>query len=181
MNVNLPLDWLRDVWFMGWATKSASVKTNTKISTVQRESKHDNAVIGRRQPSTGQKRKDKHIERFKLFLNRGINTLHKFLCMCNSLHARYMHSCNHAPIFWRPAFNRSGATRAIALDISNIHLIYPNLSLMEFQVRYLTLFLLFSVIDGFEWFWIGSLHKNIQLMLEFLKGPFWSYTFPIIH
>ena len=79
MNVNLPLDWLRDVRFMGWATKSASVKTNTKISTVQRGSKHDNEVIEkRRQPSTGQKRKDKHIERFKLFLNRGINTLHKF-------------------------------------------------------------------------------------------------------
>ena len=54
------------------------------------------------------------------------------------------------------------------------HLIYPrlltgfgmlvfftNLSLMEFQVRYLALFLLFSVIDGFEWFWMGSLQKNI--------------------
>ena len=65
------------------------------------------------------------------------------------------------------------------------HLIYPrlltgfgmlvfftNLSLMEFQVRYLALFLLFSVIDGFEWFWMESLHKNIQLMLEFLKAPF---------
>ena len=24
---------------------------------------------------------------------------------------------------------------------------------------------LFSVIDGFEWFWMESLHKNIQLML----------------
>ena len=65
------------------------------------------------------------------------------------------------------------------------HLIYPrlltgfsmlvfftNLSLMEFQVRYLALFLLFSVIDDFEWFWMESLHKNIQLMLEFLKAPF---------
>ena len=65
------------------------------------------------------------------------------------------------------------------------HLIYPrlltgfgmqvfftNLSLMEFQVRYLALFLLFSVIDGFEWFWMESLHKNIKLMLEFLKAPF---------
>ena len=65
------------------------------------------------------------------------------------------------------------------------HLIYPrlltgfgmlvfftSLNLMEFQVRYLTLFLLFSVIDGFEWFWIGSLHKNIQLILEFLKASF---------
>ena len=65
------------------------------------------------------------------------------------------------------------------------HLIYPrlltgfgmlvfftNLSLMEFQVRYLALFLLFSVIDGFKWFWMESPHKNIQLMLEFLKGLF---------
>ena len=65
------------------------------------------------------------------------------------------------------------------------HLIYPrfltgfgmlvfftNLILMEFQVRYLALFLLFSVIDDFEWFWMESLHKNIQLMLEFLKAPF---------
>ena len=47
------------------------------------------------------------------------------------------------------------------------HLIYPrlltgfgmlvfftNLSLMEFQVRYLALFLLFSVIDSFERFWM---------------------------
>ena len=65
------------------------------------------------------------------------------------------------------------------------HLIYPrlltgfgmlvfftNLSLMEFQVRYLVLFLLFSVIDDFKWFWMESLHKNIQLMREFLKAPF---------
>ena len=65
------------------------------------------------------------------------------------------------------------------------HLIYPrlltwfgmlvfftNLSLMEFHVRCLALFLLFLVIDDFEWFWIESLHKNIQLMGEFLKGPF---------
>ena len=65
------------------------------------------------------------------------------------------------------------------------HLIYPrlltrfgmlvfftNLSLMKFQVRYSALFLLFSVIDDFEWFWMESLHKNIQLMCEFLKAPF---------
>ena len=65
------------------------------------------------------------------------------------------------------------------------HLIYPklltdfgmlvfftNLSLMEFQVRYLALFLFSSVIDSFKWFWMGSLHKNIQLMPEFLKAPF---------
>ena len=31
---------------------------------------------------------------------------------------------------------------------------FTNLSLMEFQVSYLALFLLFSVIDGFKWFWM---------------------------
>ena len=46
------------------------------------------------------------------------------------------------------------------------------LSLIEFQVRYLALFLLFSVIDDFDWFWMESVHKNIPLMLEFLKAPF---------
>ena len=49
---------------------------------------------------------------------------------------------------------------------------FTNLSLMEFQVRYSALFLLLSVIDNFEWFWMESLHKNIQLMREFLKAPF---------
>ena len=38
--------------------------------------------------------------------------------------------------------------------------------------RYLALFLLFLVIDGFQWFWVESLHRNIQLILEFLKAPF---------
>ena len=42
---------------------------------------------------------------------------------------------------------------------------FTNLSLMKFQVRYLALFLLFSVIDGFEWLWMESPQKNIQLML----------------
>ena len=64
-----------------------------------------------------------------------------------------------------------------------LHLIYPrlstrfgvlvfftNLSLMEFRVRYLVLFHLFSVIEGFEWFWMGRLHKNIKFMLEFFEA-----------
>ena len=46
------------------------------------------------------------------------------------------------------------------------------LTLMEFQVRYLALFLIFSVIDSFEWFCMERLHKSIQLMLEFLKASF---------
>ena len=49
---------------------------------------------------------------------------------------------------------------------------FTNLSLMEFEIRYLVLFLLLSVIDDFEWFWMESLHKNIQLMLELLKVQF---------
>ena len=43
---------------------------------------------------------------------------------------------------------------------------------MEFWVSYSALF--YFIFNGFEWFWMGSLHKNIQLMLEFLKtilGP----------
>ena len=48
---------------------------------------------------------------------------------------------------------------------------FTNVSLMELQVRYLTLCFLFSVIDGLEWFWMEHLYKNIQLMLEFHKAP----------
>ena len=51
-------------------------------------------------------------------------------------------------------------------------LLHKLLSLIEFQVRCLALFLLCSVVDSFEWFWMESLHKNIQLMVEFLKAPF---------
>ena len=52
---------------------------------------------------------------------------------------------------------------------------------MEFQVRYLALFLLFSVIDNFEWFWMEGLDKNIQLMWEFLKAPFLVLHFSYIN
>ena len=43
---------------------------------------------------------------------------------------------------------------------------------MEFQVIYLVLFHLFSLVDGFEWYWTGSHHKLIQLTLEFAVAPF---------
>ena len=49
---------------------------------------------------------------------------------------------------------------------------FKNLNIMEFQVIYLALFLIFSVINDFEWFWMANLHKNIQLVLEFFKAPF---------
>ena len=76
------------------------------------------------------------------------------------------------------AFNRSGATQAVGLDQGFWHtgfgilLFFTNLSFMEFQVRHLASLLLFPVIDDFKWFRMGSLHKNIQLMLEFLKATF---------
>ena len=41
----------------------------------------------------------------------------------------------------------------------------------KFCVRHLVLFLLFSVIDGFDWFWMKRLDRNIKLVLEFLKSP----------
>ena len=82
------------------------------------------------------------------------------------------------------SFIRSRATGAVALDISKSFdrvwhggLLHKLKSLLEFQIRYLALFLLFSVIDGFEWFWMESLHKNIQLMLKFLKAPFFVLHF----
>ena len=54
------------------------------------------------------------------------------------------------------AFNRSGATRAVSyprlLTGFGMLVFFTNLSLMEFRVRYLALLVLFSVIDGFEWF-----------------------------
>ena len=85
------------------------------------------------------------------------------------------------------AFNRSGPTRAVALDISKAfdrvwHAgLLHKLSLMEFQVRYLALFLLFSVIDYFGWFWNIIYHRNIQLMMSSSRLHSWSCTFPTIH
>ena len=76
------------------------------------------------------------------------------------------------------AFIRSGATQAVALDISKAfervwHAgLFQKLKSMEFQVICLVLFHLFSLVDGFEWYWTGSHHKLIQLTLEFPEAPF---------
>ena len=69
------------------------------------------------------------------------------------------------------------ATRAVALNISKafdrvwhaglLHKLKSNgISGQTFGL----ISSFFFVIDVLEWFWIGSLHKNIQLMLEFFKG-----------
>ena len=57
------------------------------------------------------------------------------------------------------AFNTSEATRAVAVNISKAFdrvFFFTNLILIEFQVRYLVLFILFLVIGGFGWFQMGS-------------------------
>ena len=73
------------------------------------------------------------------------------------------------------ACSNSGATQILALDRAvtefDMLIFFTNVSLMEFWVRYLTLLCLFSVIGSLECFWIGSIYKNIQLTLEFLKAP----------
>ena len=37
---------------------------------------------------------------------------------------------------------------------------------MEFKVRHLALLLLFSITNCFKLFWMGSLHKNIECVLD---------------
>ena len=75
------------------------------------------------------------------------------------------------------ALNRSGATKAVALDISKLFVrvwhagVLHKLKSYGISGQILGLFLLFSVIGSFEWFWMLNLHKKIQLMLEFLKTP----------
>ena len=79
------------------------------------------------------------------------------------------------------ALNRSGATQVVALNIykafDRVWHAFPlhklkSYGLREFQIRFLALFCLFSVIDSFGWFWMGILNKNIQLMVEFLQALF---------
>ena len=58
---------------------------------------------------------------------------------------------------------------------------FTNLGLLEFWVRCLALFRLFLLMESFEWFWVGSLHKNIKLMLEFPKTLFLVLQLLTIH
>ena len=76
------------------------------------------------------------------------------------------------------AFNRSGATRAVALDISKAFDRVWHADLLHKRKSYGISGQIFGLISSFlsnrqlEWFWMESLLKNIQLMREFLKGPF---------
>ena len=83
-------------------------------------------------------------------------------------------------------FNRSGTTWAIAVYISKAFNKVGHASLlhkwscMEFQVRYLALFHLFSIIDDFELFWMVILCQNAQLMQQFVKTTFLFLYFLVI-
>ena len=78
------------------------------------------------------------------------------------------------------SFNRSVAAGAVALGRVlagfwqglTCWSSCTNLSLIKYQVRYLPLFHLFSVMDNCKWLLMGSLHKNTHLMLELLKSLF---------
>ena len=112
----------------------------------------------------------------KLVNNRIVDHLEK-CCLFSDLHYGFRSSRSTAVLLTvvsyriARAFNRSGPTRTVALHISKAfdkvwHAGYG----ISGQIFGLILF--FSVIDGFQWFWMESLHKNIQLMLGFLKAPF---------
>ena len=58
---------------------------------------------------------------------------------------------------------------------------FTNLSLMEFQVRYLVLFLLFSVIDNFEWFWMESLRNEYSFNVGVLQGSILGPILFVLH
>ena len=66
------------------------------------------------------------------------------------------------------AFSSSQATWAVVLTYPRLLTgfgmltFFTNVVLVEFQVRYLVLFLLFSLTEIFGWFWMASFHKNIQ-------------------
>ena len=73
------------------------------------------------------------------------------------------------------SFNRSGVTQSVPLDISKTSDRVKVAGLLHkpksYRISGQIFGRIFSVIDGFEWFWIESLHKNILLMLEFFEAP----------
>ena len=81
MERNQLLGWLWHIWF-----KSDSVKTKKQKKTnsaAQQGSKHDNMMNERREPSTGQKNRNTLAD--SNYFYTGINTMHKFLCMSNTI------------------------------------------------------------------------------------------------
>ena len=85
------------------------------------------------------------------------------------------------------AFNKSGATRVVALDISKAFDRVWHAGLLHKLKSYgisgqiLALFLLFSVIVGFEWFWREVFARISSQCWSSSRLHSWSYTFPTIH
>ena len=80
------------------------------------------------------------------------------------------------------AFNRSGTAPAVALDISKAFKRVWQAGLLHKLKSYGISGQIFDLIsaflsNSFGWFWMGNLHNNIQLMLEFLKHPFFILHF----
>ena len=74
-------------------------------------------------------------------------------------------------------FDKSRASHTVAFHYLRLLtefgrlVFFTNSSLMEFQIEYLALFYLFSLLNSFLWFWMESRCKNIQLMLEYIEIP----------
>ena len=87
MNGNQLLDWLRDIWFMGGLQisfcKNKQTNKQTKKSVQPNEVGNMTTWWTREAGNQAQGRKI-HWQ-IKIFLHRGINTLHKFLCTYNSI------------------------------------------------------------------------------------------------
>ena len=69
----------------GWATKSASVnrsKQKNQCSAAREQAQHSEWEEGTKQRT---EKKDEHISRFELFLHRETTTVHKVLCMRNTI------------------------------------------------------------------------------------------------
>ena len=77
------------------------------------------------------------------------------------------------------AFNRSGPTRAFD-RVWHAGLLHK---LKSYGISGQTFDLISSFLRNRQLRLVlgGTLHKNIQLMLVFLKAPSWCYTFPTIH
>ena len=81
------------------------------------------------------------------------------------------------------ALNWFGATWAVALDISNAFEKVKYAGCLQKlksygisgQISGLISFSSVIIIEDFKWFWMGTLHNNIQLTLYFLKAPFLLY------
>ena len=108
-----------------------------------------------------------HLEKYGLISNFqcGFRSSWSTADLLTVVSDRIARAFNRLPELWHLIYPR-------LLTGFDMLVVFTNLSLVEFQVRYLALFLFFPVTGGFKWFWMESLHKNVQLMPEFLKASF---------